>query len=70
MENLNKAINEVNDILIKHIEENDHLKDMMEQHQLTIKELQKQVEILELKLKESSTLSQKKKGFLSMFFNY
>ena len=73
MENLNKAVNEVNDILIRcideNIDENDHLKDMINQHQHAIKELQKQIEELEFQLTKSSTLPEKKKSFLLTFFD-
>ena len=69
MDNLNKAVNEVNDILITYINENDHLKDMIEQYQHTIEELQKHIEQLELQLTKSSpTFPEQKKGFLWNFW--
>jgi predicted nuclease with TOPRIM domain len=62
LENLNKAVSDINEMLKRLIFENNHLKDMVKTYELTIKELQTQIEELQPLPIENQ------KGFFNRFF--
>jgi hypothetical protein len=76
MDNLNKAVSDINEILIKYINENHHLKDMLTQHELTIKKLETQIEEFQSRPPTPpptppTPIEEKKKGvFWGIFDNF
>jgi hypothetical protein len=73
MDNLNKAVSDINEILIKYINENHHLKDMLTQHELTIKKLETQIEEFQSRppTPPPTPVEEKKKGvFWGIFDNF
>ena len=73
MDNLNKAVSHINEILTKYIKENHHFKGMLVQHELTIKKLETQIEEFQSKPPTPPTPStpkeEKKKGFFWGIFD-
>jgi len=69
LENLNKAVSDINEILKRFIFENNQLKDIVKTYELMIEELQ--IQIKELQSRSTTTLStpiENQKGFLHRFF--
>jgi len=46
MENLNKAVNDVQELLLHNMDENQHLKEIIKNHEITINQLKMQIEDL------------------------